>query len=372
MPAARAILGAILALCLLPSAAAGAGRGAGALLRHSGMSDASAAVAVDASTFLVADDERNVLHAYRAGRPGGPLAVFRWDVHLGIDPKEEHPEVDIEGAARLGEVVYWISSHGRNRDGKWRPNRHRLFATSVTVAAGRVALRPFGRSYDRLALDLAADARLRALGLAEAVDEGDKTDKRLAPTKRGLNIESLCGTPDGRSLLIGFRNPRPGDKALLVPLRNPAAVLARGARAEFGEPILLDLPAEADGKRLHLGIRSIAYSKRHAAYVIVAGAHDGQDVFALYRWPGPKGGRPQRLERATRRLQGMGDFTPEAVAVYPHTDRIQVLSDDGTVRVPVRSPAECLPGEFRNGFCQAKHLLDDRRKTFRSLWLDPK
>ena len=48
-------------------------------------------------------------------------------------PKE--PEADLEGATRIGDDIYWITSHGQNKNGKNRPSRHRLFATAVAQKA---------------------------------------------------------------------------------------------------------------------------------------------------------------------------------------------------------------------------------------------
>ncbi|HYG61171.1 MAG TPA: DUF3616 domain-containing protein [Thermoanaerobaculia bacterium] len=64
-----------------------------------------------------------------------------------------------------------------------------------------------------------------------------------------LNIEGLAAK-DGK-LLIGFRGPVRGGKALVVTLENPQEVLNQGAPASFATPIELDL----DG----LGIRSLEH-----------------------------------------------------------------------------------------------------------------
>ncbi|MCE6966894.1 hypothetical protein, partial [Cereibacter sphaeroides] len=58
------------------------------------------------------------------------------NIFLGIDPQGKNPEADLEGLSRIGDTVYAITSHGRNKDGKFRPNRHRLFALKVTPGAG--------------------------------------------------------------------------------------------------------------------------------------------------------------------------------------------------------------------------------------------
>ena len=44
--------------------------------------------------------------------------------------------------------------------------------------------------------------------------------KNAPESENGLNIEGLTKTPQG-NLLIGFRNPIPEGRALLIPLNNP-------------------------------------------------------------------------------------------------------------------------------------------------------
>jgi hypothetical protein len=51
--------------------------------------------------------------------------------------------------------------------------------------------------------------------------------EKLPPkAKGGLNIEGLAATPD-QELLIGFRNPIPEDKALVLVLTNPKDLLEK-------------------------------------------------------------------------------------------------------------------------------------------------
>jgi hypothetical protein len=162
---------------------------------------------------------------------------------------------------------------------------------------------------------------------------------RYAPKELdALNIEGLAATPEGH-LLIGFRNPVPRRKALLVPLLNPDEVIA-GHRARFGAPILLELGG--------LGIRDIAYHE--GRYLIIAGSWHGGGPFRLYRWAGP-GSEPVPL--SVKHLQ---DYQPEAIIIYPEKGlrEVQILSDDGTRLI------DGVPG---------KMLPDPRRQAFRSFWV---
>lgn len=253
------------------------------ILVYRGASDASAGVAVGEDMFVVADDENNILRVYKTS--GGGLPVYSYDMSDFLRTERDNPEADIEGATRVGDRVYWITSHGRNKDGKFRPNRYRFFATDVEVKGGKIKIQPVGRPCTTLVQGLLRAGTLGNLGLAEAAGAGARLSKKelkaLAPKKEGLNIEGLCASVDGRTLYIGFRNPRPVDKstgraqALVVPLLNGAGVIDKSERPVFGEPLLWDLGG--------LGIRAMEFSPFHRAYFIVAGAFDGNPVFALYR-----------------------------------------------------------------------------------------
>jgi Protein of unknown function (DUF3616) len=297
--------------------------------RYTGMCDASGAVTVSSNLFVVADDEHNVLQVYRSDQPGRAVKQFDFNAFLEVQGKSR--EADLEGAAKIGERAFWIGSHGRNTDGKERFNRHRLFATDILVNDGDVTLTPVGKPYKRLLDDLLKDARFDQFHFAEAA--------RRAPKERGaLNIEGLSATPEGH-LLIGFRNPVPAGKALLIPLLNPNEVIA-GTPARFDAPLKLDL-----GGR---GIRDIAW--HGGMYLIIAGSWHGGGHFQLYRWAGP-GVKPEPLQ-----VDHLNDYHPEALVIYPQYGfrEFQVLSDDGT---------------FLIDGCPCKDLKDPNQRAFRSFWL---
>jgi len=300
-------------------------------LVHFGMCDASAAVAVGAEFFLVANDEDNALRLYRRDRGGQPLG--RYELSSFLRTERDHPEADIEGAARLGDVVYWITSHGRNKDGKSRPNRYRLFATRVQTGGNTTTVVGVGLPYTRLLADLLAADNLAPFDLAKA-------SRRAPKDKDALNIEGLAATPDGR-LLIGFRNPIRRGRALIVPLNNPRDVI-RGAMAQIGEPLELEL----DG----LGVRSLEYDAARGDYLFVAGPYDGEDACRMFRWSGGADSRPEEL----RRVQ-FGDWTPEAIVLYAdRANQVQILSDDGTRQV-------------EGDDCKA--LASEQSRRFRSGWV---
>ena len=101
-----------------------------------GMCDASAVVPLDDDLFVAADDEDNYLRVYSRHRGGPP--VYQTSVSRFLGFKTPKGETDIEGAARLGDLVYWITSHGRNTRGKEQPRRQRFFATTATAIGGKI------------------------------------------------------------------------------------------------------------------------------------------------------------------------------------------------------------------------------------------
>lgn len=94
---------------------------------------------------------------------------------------------------------------------------------------------------------------------------------------------------DGK-LLIGFRNPVPQGKALVIPLNNPRELIEGGTnpavRASFGEAIELDLHGQ--------GIRSIELVGTE--YYIVAGPVDDEGSFGVYCWSGNENASPVRMQ----------------------------------------------------------------------------
>ncbi|MGZ8940688.1 MAG: DUF3616 domain-containing protein, partial [Limisphaerales bacterium] len=195
------------------------------------MCSASAGVALSTDVFVAADDESNRLRIYSRAKPGVPINQLELGSFLQIG--KGNVETDLEGAAQLGEMVYWITSHARNRDGEARPARQRFFATKIS-GREQTRLETTGQAYGNLLRDLRSEPRFREFGLAEAAGK--------APNKKGaLNIEGLCARPDG-SLLIAFRNPIPKRMALLVPLLNPGELVhSANARPKFGAAIQLSL-----------------------------------------------------------------------------------------------------------------------------------
>jgi hypothetical protein len=287
-----------------------------------GLCDASAAVAVGPRTFVVAGDETNILPVYGPADTNPRPGTFDLTSFLGLAPGGS--EADIEGATRIGDVIYWITSHGADKKGRPRPSGRRLFATKVGTAADRIELTPIGRPYELLVEDFLADPGLRSFNLKAAA-------KRPPKSPNALNIEGLAATPAG-GLLIGFRNPIPKGNALVVAIENPQDVVMGKARARLGQPMLLSLGG--------LGIRSFEFAAARGEYLIVAGPDGVSGPFHLYRWTGSPDDPPEQVTGAS-----FSGLQPEALIVYPdEPNTIEVLSDDGTLEVH-GVPCKKLPSE---------------------------
>ena len=319
-----------------------------------GMCDASAAAYLGDGHFVMADDESNLLRIYSLAE-GEKMPVGELDLRafLMMGEKKER-ESDIEGCTQIGDTLYWITSHSRNKDGKWRPMRYRFFATQmVPDEDGKFSLRPKGEPFSGLLLGL---LKLKDPSLLPYIGVAAKTDKtgNLAPKKNGLNIESLCASEDGKILYMGFRNPRPGGKAMLLPLYNPEELIESGEqKPKFGKPIYFDFGG--------LGIRAMEYSPFHRDHIIIAGAHNSKGSSQLYRWSGQAGAKP-------RRIHELVDFNPETVLVNPASSKLRFFSDDGSVLYKV--PQEQSLAKLEDGRCECKDLADPKMRGFRMVDLD--
>ena len=315
-----------------------------------GACDASATVLLDENTILVADDEDNLLRLYSISRKGLPIKTFPLNKFLGVT-KSSHPEADIEACTRVGNLIYWITSHGRSKKGKWRNSRYRLFATEFKKENGDYFFLTRGRPCVNL---IDALIEYKHLGLKKNIGQvGKNGDIFLAPKENGLNIEGLTSSPDGKIIYIGLRNPVPNNKALLIPLTNAEDVILKSAKPLLGDPIYLNLD-----KR---GIRSVEYSAFHNKYFIIGGPIDNEMQSALYSWSGDK-------ELLPKLLKLFPDMNPEAIAVQDNSAKLHIFSDDGNVKYKVSQ--EETNEKLSNGFSSCKSLKNSNKKRFRSITIN--
>jgi len=316
------------AVCLLTAPACAQNSNAFETFR--GVAHLSAIAPAGTGTFFAARDEDNIIRLYPLDTPGDAIAEFEWSGPLAV-AGSRFPEVDIEGAARHEDRIYWIGSHGRNREGKWRENRHRLFATQIVPGTNGPVLKALGQPLTDLAGVFAQHPSLIELGVATALGPIGKRQPDLAPTRHGFNIEGMAISPDGGTLWIGLRNPVPRAQAVLIPLTNPDATIQGQERPTLGDPVLLDL----DG----LGIRDIVYAPTLQQYLILAGMPGPGRRFALYTWDGSPPS-PPRLIVPPSTFSPYPAFTPEALLLDAATDTVVVCSDDGDLAAPTPSQGE--------------------------------
>ena len=259
----------------------------------SGICDGSAAVMLDDDTLLVAYDELNTLFAF-------PLTGGDYTAHFDLDELLDLPssaEIDIEAATRVGDRIWWLGSHGLDREARDVPNRRVLFATTVP-SPGLQGLEILEPPQDLTDVLLASPAVRAVL---------NKVVRKRAPKAGGVNIEGLAATAEG-GLLLGFRSPLSAakglkGKAMMVHL------LPDGDRFSVQSVSWLDL-----GNR---GVRDII---RHAdGYVLIAGSVKSGGEFALYAWDG--------FSKRAEALQPIADLHAEALV--DAGSHWLLLSDDG-------------------------------------------
>jgi hypothetical protein len=285
--------------------------------------DGSMGVMIDATHFLDGNDEEQGMRLYTRGAAGTPLATFDVSAAIGMADTDE---ADLEDAARIGDRIYAIGSHGRNKNGKLERSRYRFFAMDLSGTSPGIALSVPGYTSALLDQMLLApywttpNAAVIAT-LTAASNLGKASDPTLAPLAGGTNIEGLAWLPTAArpsQLLIGFRNPLQDGKAIVVSLLNADAVVA-GVTARFGEATLLDLGG--------LGVRGMAWSPAHDAVLLIAGPQtDAAGPFRLFKWSGAAADPPIAVADITSVPTAS---SPEAIVTYPGSRDVQILFDQG-------------------------------------------
>lgn len=283
--------------------------------------DGSGAIALDFTHFLDLSDEDQALRVYTRATRGGPIQQLDLSAALGMATDDE---ADLEDAARVGDRLYAITSHGRDKDGQLQPTRYRFFAADLAGTAPALRVTVAGAS-QRLVTDLLVAANwdhpdaavIAQLAAATRLDVASDPD--LAPEVHGLNLEGLAADPtpgNPERLVLGLRNPKAGGLAILVTLLNPGAVIA-GAPARFGEVIRLDLGG--------LGVRGLAWSDALGKLVILAGPEADVGPVRLYTWSGD----PLAAPVVVQDVVAPALAAAEAIVTYPGTKDVQILFDQG-------------------------------------------
>ncbi len=272
---------------------------------HAKSYNASTAILLPNSHILIAEDERNQICDYPLVSGAKGQVLLDLDAVLDTHKKE----LDLEASCQSfdGKIVYWMGSHGNNKEGKRRSGREKLIATQLTQKDDGFSLK-FLWSFDDLRDALVDWGEEHALAFRQATREG------VPPkSKDGFNIEGLELSPSGKDLWIGFRSPLiEGKYALIAPWKSFVHGTQKPTQVDLGSPIILDLQGR--------GIRSL-YRTVKGDYIISAGSVDRHEDFALFIWDGILGHAPQKMGA---NLQGLA---PEGIvdAQYQQGRLTQVL-----------------------------------------------
>jgi hypothetical protein len=291
---------------------------------HTGLSDASDAIAIDDNYYMTGDDELDYINVYSRTNSGLPAVSFDATNLLNL-PYPGKPEADIEAAAESPKTAnrsYWLCSMSNGKapfDNK--PNRDRLFATHHTGTGATTNISFVGYSAIRSALLTWGDANGYDFTTSAAAGMDSKA-------LNGFAAEGMVFGPDSTTLWIGLRAPLVPTafrtKAVIAPILNFEAWFNNGNQTgnpTFGAPIELDLNLN--------GIRDIIRLS-NGTYIIVAGSPlDAAGSNEIYKWTGNPADAPIHVPSA-----GGGNLNMEG-AMEIHTagqlslTKLQVISDYG-------------------------------------------
>ncbi len=300
-----------------------------------GIYEPSAVQQLPDGRFLVVEDEQEHPFSFFKLHPDGgvkssPLEVPQTHWWSWSDPFEELRKLDdLEGLtlARDGHL-YAITSHSRTGEGEEKRAREKL--VRFRIEGDRIAA---GKVYGGLKEALVAVHPV----LAEAARVKD------VKGSGGLNIEALGLSPDQTRLLIGFRSPLQGGRALIAYLDNSQGLFERNEKPRIAPQLAaLDLGGQ--------GLRGLSYVPALGAYLLLSGPVAKEQVqFGLWLWRG-------RPEEAPRRVlvDGLPGFEhAEGVtqALVGGATRILIVSDDGSrtegrfARYLLLAPEQLLVGD---------------------------
>jgi Secretion system C-terminal sorting domain len=318
---------------------------------HSGISDASAVIALDDNFMVIADDERNNLYVHSRSNSGLAVNTFNFGSLLSLtDLSGGVPrEVDVEAATKspaIANRIYWLGSMSNSSSGSSRPNRNRLFAVAVT-GTGAATSFSFTGAYNDLKSALIGWGDANGYNFTASAAVG-----KLPKDIDGFNVEGMVFAPDNATVYIGLRAPlvptANRTKALIAPILNFESWFNNGAPAgspTFGSPIELDL-----GMR---GIRDLVRLS-NGTYIIVAGNYDDLPInSALYTWSGNPANAPVLIPDFTANslnIEGVMELNTGGVLSL---SKVQTISDNGS-------------DIYYNDGIIAKDLSQDNYKKFRS------
>ena len=282
-------------------------------LSLTGLYEPSAVQQLPDGRFLMVEDEKQQpfslvsIHpdgkvSSKALRPGLFQGLLQWGSSFWKLDDLEALALDRSG------FVYAITSHSRNSGGDKKKHRDKLVRFKIE---GNRVLKPQVVT----GLKSALTAKHPVLAAAAAL--------RDVKTEAGLNIEALEISPDQR-LLIGFRSPLQGHRAIIASVENPGAIFDASAPPQVAPTLYtLDLGGH--------GIRGMAYMAALGGYLLISGPvgrEPGQ--FGLWFWRGEPAAPARRV--TVPGLPGLPGFEHAeglSAALIDGQPRILIVSDDG-------------------------------------------
>ncbi|MEO6327349.1 MAG: ExeM/NucH family extracellular endonuclease [Ginsengibacter sp.] len=315
---------------------------------HTGISDASDAIALDDDYYVTGDDEQNVLNVYSRSASGLPFVSYNYTSHLAL-PDPIKPEVDVEAATKSAanaNRMFWLGSMSNGKDPfDNKPNRDRLFATDVS-GTGAATTFSFAGYYGNLRASLITWGDANGYNFTASAAAG--VDSKAT---NGFAAEGMVFGPDNTSLYIGLRAPlvptAARTKAVIAPILNFETWFNNGGPSgdpTFGSPIELDL-----GLR---GIRDLIRLST-GTYIILAGDPGDAMTSALFRWTGNAADAPSLVNSSGNGVLNMEGAMQINEGGQLSLSKLQVISDEGTT-------------VFYNDGSAAKDLGDNNIKKFRS------
>lgn len=270
----------------------------------------SGALQLPDGRFLVVEDEAaHPLSVFTLGELGVEREQPLWRASLFSifdDNRELRNLDDLEGVS-LGRDgwIYAITSHSRKESGKRNNDREQLL---------------------RFRLDGDQVEQLQVVrGLRKAIRKTHGTLKaatkiREVKQENGFIIEGLAFDGQRESLLIGLRGPRLDERAVVIRLRNPAALFEEDVKPDI-DPRLITLDLARGG------IRAMEWDDHLDGYLIVS-RRPGKS-FKLWLWSGDPDEAPQRLRSdAIKQLRQAEGITPVRRDGQPLG--VLIVSDEGS------------------------------------------
>ncbi len=276
-------------------------------LALTGLYEPSAVQQLPDGRFLVVEDEKEQPFSLVSIQPDGKVSskalkagLFQWgDTFWKLD--------DLEALAldRSG-YIYASTSHSRNSSGDEKKARDKLVRFKIE---GNRVVGPQVFTGLKSALAAAHPVLAAAAALRDVKTDG------------GLNIEAIEISPD-QQLLIGFRSPLQGDRAIIASVENPGAMFDTGAPPQVSATLYtLDLGGN--------GIRGMAYIAAMDGYLIISGPVSRESGhFGLWFWNGAPAAPPRRVTVAG--LPGFEHAEGVSAALIDGQPRILIVSDDGS------------------------------------------